>query len=138
MCPLREVQGSLANQAPEDQWVQGDMKGHLERRAEGEQKDHMAQRGPKETPAGMVFLVFLVMMAYKATLEQAVSPVCRGWMAVMGPGVGQEFGVFLVWMVSMDRRDHKDLKELKESPCTGLPFQGFRGIVDKLDNLVHL
>lgn len=45
----RELQGSQASKAPEDQWDQGGMKGHLERKAEGEQKDHMAQKGPKET-----------------------------------------------------------------------------------------
>lgn len=59
---FREVQGSLANQAPEDQWVQGDLKGHLERRAEGEQKDRMAQRGPKETPLVCILMLCVCFM----------------------------------------------------------------------------
>lgn len=41
----RGLQESKASRAPEDQWDQGDMKGHLERKAEGEQKDRMAQLG---------------------------------------------------------------------------------------------
>lgn len=106
-----ELQGSPASEAPRDQWDHGDVKGHSERKAGGEQRAHVAQRGPKETAARLVFLVFLVMMAQRATLEQEVSLVCQEWMAVMGQGVDQESLVSLVSMVCMGRRDYLDLKE---------------------------
>ncbi|KAI3374345.1 hypothetical protein L3Q82_006181 [Scortum barcoo] len=49
----------------------------------------------------LVLLVFLVMMAHQATLEQVVSVGCQEWMAVMGQGVNQVSLVFLVLMVPM-------------------------------------
>lgn len=69
------LQGSRASKAPVDQWDQGDRKGDPERKAGGEQRDHTAQRGPKEAVVRLVFLVSLAMKVWQATLEQAVSAV---------------------------------------------------------------
>lgn len=133
-----ELQGSQASKGHGDQWDQGDMKGHLERKAGGEQRDHTAQRGPKETVARLVFLVFLVITALTATLEQAASLVCQVWMVVMGQGVSQETLVFLVQMVSMGHQDCLDLKELKENLYMAVPFLDFLGNVVEMENVVDL
>lgn len=52
----RELLGSQASKAPGDQWDHGDMEGYLERKAGGEQRDHMAQRGPKEAVLVCMFM----------------------------------------------------------------------------------
>ncbi|KAI9544803.1 hypothetical protein NQZ68_001681 [Dissostichus eleginoides] len=113
-----ELQGRRDSKGPRGQWDHGDIKGHLERKAGGEQREHLAQKGPKETGA---------------TLEQAVSLVCWELMAVTGQGVDQESMVFLVLMVSMDNR-----RGLKENLSMGLPFLDIRGSMVEMDNVVNL
>lgn len=41
----RDLQESLVNEAPEEQWEKVDARGHLERKVVKEQRGHMAQRG---------------------------------------------------------------------------------------------
>lgn len=53
----RELQGSLANKDRGHQWDLGDVKGQLARRADGEQKDHMALRGQKATALVCMFML---------------------------------------------------------------------------------
>lgn len=41
----RDLQESLVNKAPEEQWEKVDARGHLERKVVVEQRGRMAQRG---------------------------------------------------------------------------------------------
>ncbi|TKS79896.1 Collagen alpha-2(I) chain [Collichthys lucidus] len=97
------------------------MKGYLERKAGGEQRDYLAQKGPKETVA---------------TLEQVASLVCQEWMAVTEQEVDQESLVFLVRMVSTGDRDYLDLKGLKENLGMVLFSKDLPGSVVEKENMV--
>ena len=57
----RGLQVKKASKDPTDRWDNGDMKGILERKARGEQRDHMDQTGPKEIALVFTFTCMLCM-----------------------------------------------------------------------------
>lgn len=104
------LRGSQDSKAPGGQWDQEDMRVHLGRKVEEEQKEHKAQQDPEGSVARPVFLDSLAMTAHQATLAQVVNLEYPEWMAVMVLLVNRDLLANLALMACTGSWGYLDLK----------------------------